>query len=207
MVNQAVHPLVTNQRVSEYPIELATVTGVSVSPYQIATIKLADTQQIEVILVTDLSVDTYNMPLPKEWLGFKSHWYEQITQNSNVNAQILLGSDQAKLHPLDALDESGLPIESAHAHLKKSVLTGKFIAHSHNPHRPKASLSDQSKHTLAAINIITVDDQPHVVDDQPRVIKIDLAQPHTIEGSSVQSQYDRDLIDLTNKPEIIYNIL
>ena len=199
--------MVTNKRLSEFPIELTTVTGVSVSPRQIATIKLADTQQIKVILVTDLSVDTYNMPLLKEWLGFKSHWCEQITQNSNVDAQILLGSDQAKLHPLDALDESGLPIESAHARLKKSVLTGKFIAHGHNPQRPKVSLNDQSKHELTTINIITVDDQPHDVDDQPCVIKSDLAQPHAIEGSSVQSQYDRDLIDLTNEPEVIYNIL
>ena len=51
-------------------------------------------------------------------LKYQSEWSHQITADNEISAQILLGSDQAILHPVDAIDPLGLPIESEHARLK-----------------------------------------------------------------------------------------
>ena len=143
LANNDIGPLILSKKQSKYAIELATITGFSTCTRQIATIKIDNTREIEAILVKDLNIDNFNMPIPKDWLKYQPEWSHQITPENEISAQILLGSDQAILHPLDALDDFGLPIESENARLKKSVLMNKYIAHGHNT--PKITLNNKAK--------------------------------------------------------------
>ena len=98
---------------------------------QIVVVKLGQDLQIEAILVNDLNVFSYNMNLPKEWDKFRADWCDPISDNHNIDAQLLVGSDKAIYHPRDALDKEGRLIETSSARLKVSVLSGKFLAHGH----------------------------------------------------------------------------
>ena len=50
----------------------------------------------------------------------------------HVIAQILIRSDQAILHPVDVLNENGLPVETHSARLKWSKITNKYLAHGYH---------------------------------------------------------------------------
>ena len=99
LANKAVHPLVISTRKSECPIELQTVTSMSACICEILTVKLSDSQNVKAILVTDLSINTFNMTIPDEWSQYKSNWCDTVTSESNIDAEILLGSTTACLHP------------------------------------------------------------------------------------------------------------
>ena len=75
---------------------------------------------------------TLGAVLPKEFLRYSDNWSEQLNDCEYVTAQILIGSDKAILHPHDVLNESGLPVESDNAWLKRSKLTNKYLVHGHN---------------------------------------------------------------------------
>ena len=67
------HRKISN-KLPDIPIELATVTGSTSKLWEIATIKVNNNQKIEAILVADLSVESFNMSLPQEWMKFKDNW-------------------------------------------------------------------------------------------------------------------------------------
>ena len=131
LTNRAIHPLVLSKRTTTYPIQLSTVVGSSSLNRQIVLVKLGHNLQIEAILVNDLNVFSYNMAIPTEWNKYKSDWCDSISDNHNVDAQLLVGSDKAIYHPRDALDKRGKVIETSSARLKVSVLSGKYLAHGH----------------------------------------------------------------------------
>ena len=57
---------------------------------------------------------------------------------------MLIGSDSAPLHPRDATNEKGQLVETQGARLKISILTGKFLAHSHSAqgHGPPVTITN-----------------------------------------------------------------
>ena len=57
LANKAIHPLVINTRTSDFPIELETVTSTLASIRKILTVKLSNSQTVEAILVTNLSIE------------------------------------------------------------------------------------------------------------------------------------------------------
>ena len=54
LMNPAVAPITLKKKLSDLPIELATVTGMTFSRHKFATIKVDENQVVETILVTDL---------------------------------------------------------------------------------------------------------------------------------------------------------
>ena len=118
-----------SKQTSGHPIQLSTVAGSNSATRQIVLVKLGHDVEVEAILVNDLNIFNYNMNLPASWNKFKTNWCDQISDHDTVNAQVLIGSDTAILHPKDATDEHGQVIETDSARLKISVLTGKLLAH------------------------------------------------------------------------------
>ena len=139
------------------------------------------------------------MPLPKEWLQYKANWCDSITPDCNIDAEILLGSDQARLHPRDALTNSAELIQSDHARLKISVLTGKYIAHGFN------NFKDNKKNSPIAINTINID-QPQTANNQSHIIQ-DESYNHTTSSDAEQSSDETELTDLANEFEVGFNSL
>ena len=150
MVSDEIAPICLFKRQTKYPIELATVTGSSTSNRQIATIKLDNSRKLEAIIVKNLQIDNYSMPLLESWKVYQNEWSDQIRDNNHITAQILIGSDQAILHPIDALDQCGLPIETEHTRLKRSKLTDKYLAHGHN--NPTLHYSSNAKDVTNTVN-------------------------------------------------------
>ena len=89
------------------------------------------------------------MSLPDKWQGYLDQWSDQLKDCDHVTAQILIGSDQAILHPLDVLDQSGLPVETETARLKRSKLTNKYLAHGHN--NAKIHFSHDTKDVMTTV--------------------------------------------------------
>ena len=59
--------------------------------------------------------------------------------------QILLGADLAPLFPYDVINEDNLPVQAAHARLKKSWITGKYLTVGHNGATTRAYITQLDK--------------------------------------------------------------
>ena len=115
LASDEIGPIVLHKKQSKYPIELSTITGFSTSNWQIATIKLDDSRLVEAIIVKNLKIENHSMSLLDTWKVYQHQWSCQVTEEHDITAQILIGSNQATLHLIDALDSVGQPIETEHA--------------------------------------------------------------------------------------------
>ena len=65
------------------------------------------------------------LDIPEVWHELEGVWAKQDTYG--VSAQILLGADQARFFPHEARDEQGVLLQTDHACLMQSEITGKYI--------------------------------------------------------------------------------
>ena len=73
-----------------------------------------------------MELSTYTMKHLDCWEEYDGQWVDQTPLGTKATAQILLGSDTAILFPYDIMNERMLPIQTAYARLKKSLITEKF---------------------------------------------------------------------------------
>ena len=118
LANQHIKPIITNQCLSDFKIELTTITRVTSRKIQIAILQLGNKISLEVLLVNDLKIDSYPMSLPEAWNSYKQQWAERINPDgvaTVLDAELLLGSNNAILQPVDVMDPEGNPIETKFA--------------------------------------------------------------------------------------------
>jgi hypothetical protein len=129
LANQHVHPVVISTRMTEAPIELLTVEGNSRAKREVATIKLTDKIQLEALIMKNMNIASHNVHIPKEWEQYRENWVDNRPINGQLTAQILLRSDFTMLHPSNVINEQGQPIQTKHARLMVSAITGRYILH------------------------------------------------------------------------------
>ena len=84
---------------------------------------------MEAIIIQAMKIENITMPIPLEWSAYRKDWSQQEPDSHCIDAQLLLGSDKAVLHPRCVCDPTtGLPVESNSARLLKSVITEKYLA-------------------------------------------------------------------------------
>ena len=91
----------------------------------ICTLKISNTIDIEAILVKKMDISTYTMERPSCWSKYNEQWASTTPLGTKATAQIILGADLAPLFLYDVINEDNLPVQTAHARLKKSWITGK----------------------------------------------------------------------------------
>ena len=99
LANRSTHPLITSSRSSGHPIQLSTITGDSCKNRQVVTLTLNKDTSIEALLVDSLNISHGSLKLPNEWTRYRGNWCDMIPQDSDVDAQLLIGSDTPRLHP------------------------------------------------------------------------------------------------------------
>ena len=114
------------------PIQLNTITGYISAKRDICTLKVSGTINIEAILVKKMDISTYTMERPSCWSKYDKQWASTMPLGTKAIAQILLGADLAPLFPYDVINEDNLPVQTTHARLRKSWITGKYLTVGHN---------------------------------------------------------------------------
>ena len=66
------------------------------------------------------------------WLEYDGKWVDQTPLRSKATAQILLGANASVLFPYDIMNERMLPVQTAYARLKKSLITEKYLIVGHD---------------------------------------------------------------------------
>ena len=78
---------------------------------------------------------------------------------TKATAQILLGADLSTLFPYDVMNEDNLPVQTAHARLNKSWITGKYLTVGHNGATAQANITQLDKHLDEEQNDSSSDDE------------------------------------------------
>merc|ERR1712059_237358 len=128
LANKFIKPIVVEETRSCFPIQLSTINSTTCAVRTLATIEINDTK-FSCILVKSLHVDSFTMPIPSAWEHYRDNWIEQDTDNDKMLPQILVGSDKATLFPHPVIGADHNVVETGTAHLLKSVVSGKFLAH------------------------------------------------------------------------------
>ena len=116
-------------RKSDKPIRLGTIEEETCDISSIENIYLGEGWQIEAILHHKLEVRTAPIKRPGCFAMYDNNWAVQLGTNhyDQLPAQILLGTDYARLFPVNVVHPNGTAVQTKHCRLMRSVLTGCYL--------------------------------------------------------------------------------
>ena len=106
-----------------------------------------------------MDISTYTMKRLDCCSKYDNQWVARTPLGTKVMAQILLGADASTLFPYDVVNENSLPVQTAHARLKRSWITGKYLTVGHNGPTTRAYVIPTYKDLDEELNNFPTDEE------------------------------------------------
>ena len=116
LVNKYCTPLVISSRKSDKPICLGTIEEEMCDIRLIETICLGEGWQVKAILHHKLEVRRAPIKRPSCFAKYDNNWASQLGTShcDQLPAQILLGTDFARIFPVNVVHPNGTPVQTKH---------------------------------------------------------------------------------------------
>ena len=125
LCNHETGPLLIQSKQADKRVTISTISSSTATPRAIHTLDLGNGYNMDAILSPGLRLTLREADIPDEWQGLEDTFANQ--DHSNVEAQILVGADKAKLFPVTVTNPAGEPIETEMCRLMRSRITNRLI--------------------------------------------------------------------------------